>query len=217
MHEPLPMRTAGVVDAPIQRDLGVHVLHRDYETRSTLLLKCVGAHKYAADSNTDVLCCAFAADDQPVRLWIPADPVPPEFVQAANDPNWIVAAHGDHFETAIEHQIMAPRFDWPEIPLERHCCTMTMAAALALPARLSNVADALELADRKDGAGERLMYQMSKPRQARLGEDPNQTHWFDDDERLRGFTSIAGKMLKSSGHYFIGCRCCPRLSTCCGS
>ena len=78
---------------------------------------------------------------------------------------------------------MAPRFGTPITPLERHHCTMTMAAALGLPARLSAATDALQLADRKDVDGERLMHQMSKPRRARQGEDPDQLYWFDDDER----------------------------------
>jgi DNA polymerase len=147
----------------------VHVLHRDYETRSTAILRGVGTHKYAADPNTEVLCCAFAVDQEPVQLWFPSDPVPPEFIEAANNPNWIVAAHGDHFESAIERHKMAQRFGWPEIPLNRHVCTMSMALALGLPARLSAAADALELADRKDTAGERLMQQMSKPRRPRQG------------------------------------------------
>ena len=94
-----------------------HVLHRDYETRGQLLLKRVGTHRYAADSSTEVLCCAFAVDDEPVQLWIPGDPVPPEFIEAAADPSWIVCAHNDAFESAIEHHIMVPRHGWPEIPL----------------------------------------------------------------------------------------------------
>jgi DNA polymerase len=59
------------------------------------------------------------------------------------------------------------------------------ASAVGLPARLSTAADALELAHRKDTDGERLMHQMSKPRRARQGEDPEQIHWFDDEERLQ--------------------------------
>jgi hypothetical protein len=43
---------------------------------------------------------------------------------------------------------------------------------LGLPAKLGMAADALELANRKDAAGERLMHQMSKPRRPRKGEDP---------------------------------------------
>jgi DNA polymerase len=87
------------------------VLHRDYETRGRLVLKSVGVHRYAADAGTDVLCCAFSVDDEPVQLWIPGDPVPPEFLQAALDPNWVVCAHNDAFETAIEQHILAPRYE----------------------------------------------------------------------------------------------------------
>ena len=188
MNDALPVKTTSIVDASKQLDLrgeAQPALFRDYETRSRLILKSVGTHCYAADPFTEVLCCAYAVDDQPVQLWIPGDPVPAEFIEAANNPNWIVVAHGDHFESAIERQIMAPRFGWPGIPLERHCCTMTMASAVGLPARLSAAADALELVHRKDAAGERLMHQMSKPRRARQDEDPQQVHWFDDDERLQ--------------------------------
>ena len=175
MREPLPLRTVAT---------DRHVLHRDYEARSRLVLKSVGTHRFAADASTEIFCCAYAVDDGPVQLWTPGDPVPPEFIEAAASPNWIVAAHGDHFESAIEHHIIAPRFDWPEIPLERHRCTMAMAAAVGLPARLSAAADVLELSNRKDAAGERLMHQMSKPRKARKDEAPG-IYWFDDLDRLQ--------------------------------
>ena len=62
---------------------------------------------------------------------------------------------------------------------------MAMSLAAGLPARLSAAADALELANRKDAAGERLMHQTSKPRRARQDEDPAGTYWFDDPERLQ--------------------------------
>jgi DNA polymerase len=187
MHEPLPLRTVATntTDVIGQVDCGGrHVLHRDYETRSRLVLNAVGSHRYAADASTEILCCAYAIDDGLVQLWTPGNPVPPEFIEAANNPAWIVAAHGDHFESAIEHHVLAPRFAWPEIPLERHCCTMARALALGLPARLSAAADALELDNRKDAGGERLMHQMAKPRRARQGEDPARIYWFDDPERL---------------------------------
>src|SRR5262245_22393758 len=84
----------------------VHVLHRDFETRSQAILKAVGTHKYAADLTTEVLCAAYAVDDEPVQLWIPGDPVPAEFIEAANNPSWIVCAHGAHFEDAIERYVL---------------------------------------------------------------------------------------------------------------
>ena len=51
-----------------------------------------------------------------------------------------------------------------------------MAAALAagLPARLGAAADALELANSKDAAGERLMHQTREAAAARKDEDPDQ-------------------------------------------
>jgi DNA polymerase len=132
------------VDA-VLREGSAHVLHRDYETRSTCVLKSAGAYRYAADPRTEVLCCGYAVDDSPVQLWTPGDPVPPEFIEAAHNPAWIVVAHNDQFETAIEQLVLAPRCGWPVIPLERHRCTMAMSLACGLPARLSSAADALEL------------------------------------------------------------------------
>jgi DNA polymerase len=162
-----------------------HVLHRDYETRSRVNLKKVGAHKYAAHPSTEFLCAAYAVDDGPVQLWVPGNPLPEVWFEAARNTNWVAAAHGDHFETAIEQYILAPGFGFPLIPIERHRCTQAMALALGLPARLSALANALELANRKDAAGERLMHQMSKPRRPRKDEDPNRTYWFDDPARLQ--------------------------------
>ena len=194
MHEPLSpsLRTsiADTTDPAVRQVLPdtalrqQHILHRDYETRGQLLLKRVGTHRYAADPGTEVLCCAFAVDDEPVQLWIPGDPVPPEFIEAAADPSWIVCAHNDAFETAIEHHIMVPRHGWSEIPPAQHRCTMAAASALGLPARLGMAAAALELANRKDVAGERLMHQTSKPRRSHKDEDPAGIYWFDDDDRL---------------------------------
>jgi DNA polymerase len=162
-----------------------HVLHRDYETRSRAVLKIVGTHRYAADPSTEILCAAYAIDDESVRLWTPGDPVPSEFTEAANNPLWVVAAHNDAFESAVEQHILAPRYNWPLIPLERHRCTAALSLAHGLPARLDAAADALELANRKDAAGQRLMHQTAKPRRPHKNEDPAGTYWFDDAERLK--------------------------------
>src|SRR4051794_22879529 len=165
------------------------VVHRDCETHSRVLLKAVGAGKYAAHPSTEPLCVAFAVDDDPVQLWLPGDPVPQVFIDAARNSNWLIAAHNDQFETAIEQHVLAPRFGWPMVPVERHRCTMAAALAAGLPARLSTVADALELAFRKDAAGERLMHQMSKPRRPHKDEPADGIFWFDDSDRLQRLAS----------------------------
>jgi DNA polymerase len=180
MHEPFPVGAiAEAAASPVR-----HVLHRDGELRGLLDLRKVGVHRYTADPQTEVLCVAYAVDDGPVQLWKPVDPVPLEFIEAADDPNWIVCAHNDAFETQTERHILGPRFGWPQVPLERHRCTMAAALALGLPAKLGRLADVLELCNRKDKAGERLMLQMSKPRRPRKDEDPAGIYWFDNPERL---------------------------------
>jgi DNA polymerase bacteriophage-type len=171
----------------------VRVLHRDYETRSRAILKTVGAQHYAADPTTEVLCCYYAVDDDPVKLWRPGDPVPIEFLAAAQNRNWIVVAHGDAFDAAVEKLVLAPRYKWPIIPIDRHRCTMAMSLACGLPGRLSAVADALELAHRKDAAGERLMHQMAKPRRAHKDENPNSIYWFADEARLNRLYSYCAQ------------------------
>jgi DNA polymerase bacteriophage-type len=163
----------------------VHVLHRDYESRSCTVLRIAGTFKYATDPTTEVLCCAYAVDDGPVKLCTPGDPPPAEFVEADNNPNWKVCAHGAHFEDGIERHHLHPRFGWPSFPVEKQLCTQAMCLAVGLPARLSAAAIALELGNRKDAAGERLMHQTSKPRRPHKDEDPTKVYWFEDAGRLQ--------------------------------
>src|SRR6516225_6450302 len=108
-----------------------HVLHRDYESRGVLKLEDVGAWRYAADPRTEILCCAYAVDDEEPKLWLPGDPVPPEFIEAAQDPSWIVCAHNAQFEIALEQFILS-RHNFPKFPLSRQRCTMAMALACSL-------------------------------------------------------------------------------------
>jgi DNA polymerase len=211
MHKPPPVGTTSIADTaeqPGPHGAEQHVLFRDYETHSRLKLKSVGTHRYAAAADTGVTCCDYAVGDEPVKLWQPGDAIPVEFVEAANNPHWTAVAHGDHFESAIERHIMASRFGFPIIPAERHACTMAMALAFGLPARLSAAADTLELANRKDAAGERLRQQMSKPRRARQGEDPSQIHWFDDEDRLQRLYAYNKQDVETMRELFWRLRCC---------
>jgi DNA polymerase len=144
----------------------------------------VGAWQYAGEPNTGVWCAAYAVDDGPVQIWNPGQPIPEVFFTAARDPDWLIAAHNDAFERAIEERILAPRYGWPIVPIERHRCTMAMASASALPAKLKTVAEVLQLSARKDDDGARLMQQMARPRKPRAGEDPNGIYWHDDPEKL---------------------------------
>jgi hypothetical protein len=159
------------------------ILLRDYETRSTLNLSKGGAWRYATHPDTDVLCCAYCVDDGPVKLWVPGDPVPPEFIEASDNPDWIVSAFNDNFERQIEARIMGPRYGWPVVPIERHRCLQACGLSLALSASLEKVAGALGLEQQKDNAGKLNMMALSRPRKPRKGE-PAGVYWHNDPARL---------------------------------
>jgi DNA polymerase bacteriophage-type len=161
---------------PARDPTAPHVLRHDIETRSRVDLKVVGAAKYAADPSTEILCLAFAVDDEPVQMWLPGDPVPGEFIEAAKNPAWTAEAHNSPFETAHAKSILEPRHKFPAIPIERRRCSMAMAYAAALPGKLEKAVEALGLPRQKDKAGQALMKRMSKPR-------PDGS-WIEDAESL---------------------------------
>src|SRR6516165_5910458 len=148
-------------------------LFRDIETRSTLDLTDVGAWRYASEPTTGVWCVGYAVDNAPARIWIPGQPIPEEFHIAARDPDWLIVAHNDAFERAVEELILAPRYGWPIVPIQQHMCTMAMVLASALPGSLDGAAEVLNSPFRKDAEGQRLMGKMARPRKARAGEDLN--------------------------------------------
>jgi DNA polymerase len=157
----------------------------DIETRGVLHLERVGAWKYAGDPGTTITCVAYAAGDQPVQIWLPGNPVPSEFMEVARNPCWLLCSHNAQFELALLQKILRPRHGWPRVSLSQFRCTMAMGLALALPGKLELAAEALELINRKDKAGQRLMLMMAKPRRPRRDEDPQGRYWFDDEDRLQ--------------------------------
>lgn len=157
-------------------------LHIDFETRSTVDLRAVGAHKYAQDQSTEVLCAAWAIDDGPVFRWHPgiSDLNLLHDLERAE----LIVAHNAAFERAISAYVMTPRYGWPEIPLEKWRCTMVMAYAMGLPGSLDAASAALGMEVGKDVAGHRLMLAMCKPRAVHKNEAPG-VYWREDEESKR--------------------------------
>lgn len=163
-----------------------HKLHIDLETRSAVDLRRTGVYPYAADPSTDVWVAAYAVDDEEVKIWIPGVETPPEIKQAVAD-GWLLYAHNAQFERVLWRECLTPRYGWPLPVIEQWRCTMVMAMAMALPASLENLVQALQLDIRKDMQGHNLMMRMAKPRIRRKGEttraDANGLLWWDDEER----------------------------------
>ena len=47
----------------------------DFETRSEVDIKKAGAHVYASDPSTEIMCASFAFDDKPIQRWLETDDV----------------------------------------------------------------------------------------------------------------------------------------------
>src|SRR5262249_41287896 len=122
----------------------------------------------------------FAIDDGAPQVWLPGKPIPPAFITADADATWNIVAHNFAFERAIATRILTPRFDWPELPLERQVCTMTLALARALPGGLDRAAAALGIAMQKDRDGYKLMRKMSRPLPRRKSGPSDLIRWHDN-------------------------------------
>lgn len=158
-------------------------LHYDIETRSQADLKKVGTYRYASHPHTEVQCAAIALDFEPIHRWLPGQPLPKKYAEHIKK-GGLMVAHGAQFERAIHRCILTPKHGWPEPKLEQFRCSQSMALALSLPPALENIAPALGIDAVKDAAGKRTMLQMTKPRKPRKGEDPDEVHWHEDDERM---------------------------------
>lgn len=158
------------------------MLHLDFETRSKVDLRKAGLHLYAADSSTEILCMAYAFDDEPVQLWKIGDESPAalwDYIRGGGP----IFAHNAAFERAVWNGVMC--LNQPEDPAmfseSRMRCTMAMAYAMGLPGSLDDAAAAVGLAHRKDAKGSRIMLQLSKPRSV---ADDGTVTWWDDPAKF---------------------------------
>ncbi|CAB4213332.1 bifunctional 3'-5' exonuclease/DNA polymerase [uncultured Caudovirales phage] len=137
-------------------------VHIDFETRSLVDLKQVGAWVYSEHPSTEILCMKYAIDKGPIKLWLPLQPFP-EFLAEEIEFGNIFEAHNAFFEKAIWQNIGQPRHDFPMVPAVQWQCTAARAAYFALPRALGNCGKALGLSTVKDDDGKKVMMQLAKP------------------------------------------------------
>jgi DNA polymerase len=158
----------------------------DVETRSAVNLRDCGAHIYANDASTQVLCLVFAIGDEEPQLWLPSNPTPAVFLEiAADSAEWQLIAHNYEFERAILENILIPRHGFQAIPFEAQHCTQRLALANAYPAELDLLAQALGLPYRKDPAARKAMLAVSRPKAQRKRKATTVPAWDEDPAKLQ--------------------------------
>lgn len=157
----------------------------DFETKSFADLPKVGAWAYSEDPTTDVICCAYGIDHEPIQTWWPGKELEndeqswgPEFWadEQADYPRttmpydlWLaliasryeIEAHNVAFERSIWQNVMVPKYGWVLPDDEQWRDTMAVACYYALPAALGRLARVLGFPD-KNPEGTRLISKYSK-------------------------------------------------------
>lgn len=137
----------------------------DFETRSAVDLRDVGAFRYAEDPTTEALCMAYAIDNDPVQLWKRGDPMPALPANA----EWV--AHNIQFDALIFEKT----FGVLGVNLVD---TMAKCNANNIPASLGSAAEFLGLPYKKDTKGKVLLGRLSRPKST------NPLVWYENDEVL---------------------------------
>jgi DNA polymerase len=132
----------------------------DFETYSECDIRKAGAYAYADHATTEVLCMAFAIDDEPSVLWTPDMP-PPQRLFDLIDKGATVWAWNSFFEMSIWNLVLK----WKPVPIEQWRDTAALAAAQAYPRALGKCGEALGLVGdaAKSKRGKILIQRCCKP------------------------------------------------------
>jgi len=144
-------------------------------------LNVIGAAAYAEHPTTRVLTFSYQLPGWPAPVrWRPGQPL--SLVQPLFD--WIAAggrfeAHNVMFERLIWWHVCRRDHGWPELPPAQLSCSMATARVNALPGKLADLGDVLNLHVRKNKDGKRLLDRYSVPRKPTKA-DPR--FWISPDD-----------------------------------
>lgn len=134
----------------------------DFETRSPLDIRKVGAYVYTENPKTEILCVHVNYNGRK-GTFFDMDQIPDWVWMALADDKVIVHAFNAAFERLVIKNICTKRHGWPEVKTKRFRCSAARARRMALPGALDKCGDALGLDIVKDKAGTLIMRRLSKP------------------------------------------------------
>lgn len=166
------------------------VLRLDFETCATADLKTTGVATYAVHPDTEVICMAWAFDQDTPQIWRAGIDGFPAELRNHVAVGGTVAAWNVTFEFYIWNHTL-PRMlgatgpGWPKMKPTQLEDTMARAAYWGLPMKLDDAAPALNLSVVKDKEGAALMKRMMRPRGTDENGKPRWWHKEDPAKRQR--------------------------------
>ena len=138
-------------------------VYLDFETRSTVKLKEVGAYQYVNHPSTELICYAVARGDEEPKIFTNKDGVFP-YIEPNRPVKESFIAHNAFFEYCIMQRFFKaycpPHAQWS--------CTMAQAAALSLPHNLHDLVNVLNVPQKKQSTA--IILQLSRPRSTKGGK-----------------------------------------------
>lgn len=158
------------------------IYHIDYETYSPEDIGEVGAFKYIAHPDAEILIMAIAKnDEQPVAWSVLDDNVDAlMLLQEAVESGAEIWAHNAQFELAVSQQLFASTFGIPLPQVEQWHCTAALCRLAAIPSSLEKAGAFLGTTVQKDAEGDRLIKKFSCP-QKPTKKDPRTRILASDD------------------------------------
>lgn len=138
----------------------------DWETRSPVSLKFAGVYRYFESPETELLCGGWGfSDEDDVHIWKRGEPCPAVVV------DWVrsggeLRAWNAQFDRIAWEQKAVPLYGFPEARIDQWMCSMAEAAAMSLPQSLDKASEVLQLTERKDALGSKIMKKLCAPRKA---------------------------------------------------
>lgn len=140
----------------------------------------VGAARYAEHPSTEVISCYYdLKDGKGARHWRPGMALPQDlFDHIAR--GGLLEAHNSGFEQWIWEKVCVSKYQWPAMPARQWRCSMAKCRAWALPGSLDMVGTVLNITNKKDGEGQRLIDKFSVPRNPTAGDKRKRLTIYDD-------------------------------------
>ena len=159
----------------------------DFETRSTCDIRKTGADVYARHPDTEILCFAYAVnDEEPTLVKRKNTQLPIRLLPYLNDPDTKWVAHNATFDFLIWNYVARTTWGWPYIDQKFLHCTMAQCYAMSLPGSLDNATSVLDIKNKKDSKGSRVMLQLAKPRRV----DGDRITWWEEKEYPDKFKTL---------------------------
>ena len=179
----------------------------DFETRSAISLRDTGVYPYAESPTTDVLCMAWAFDDEEPEVWYP--PFVQDILGIRMDMSDRILEHIERggelrawnaeFERQIWNTVLPRYTGWYVRPrLEQWVDSAAEGSAMALPRSLDLACKVCRVPQQKDTEGYALMMKMTKPRKRKKGEPADAPlRWNEEPEQFLRLGSYCGQDVRA--------------------